>query len=202
MAFLIVPSLSVSYFMYMQKYQMAILVPAYGEEPSEYPNKKVWFDASEWLSTSQYIKVSDFFIINKKYTPIDSIDKIDVLNALKIIRPLLFALDDLGSSFPELHELRNIGRINTLDLMKDKINYEYIYSEFNEESLKPTHDFFLIKFTHKGKRYELLIRRRTSDGGYMYDHFYSIYRENEWHKNNKNIMTYRDYLAGKIDLYK
>ncbi|MBC8954047.1 hypothetical protein [Xenorhabdus sp. PB62.4] len=184
--------------MHMQKYQMAVLVPSYDENSSEYPNKKVWFDASEWLKTPQYIKVSDFFIINKKFTPIDNLDTLKMLSITTVLQDEI----DNSREFSDLSELKNIGMMDFLDLMKDKINYEYIYSEFNEESLKPLQDFFLVKFIHKEKKYELFIRRSFSDGEYVYDHFNPIYRENEWHKRNKNIMTYRDYLEGKIDSYK
>ncbi|MDR0218920.1 MAG: hypothetical protein LBI71_08575 [Enterobacteriaceae bacterium] len=183
--------------MYTQKYQMAVLVPSYDESSSEYPNKKVWFDASEWLSTSQYIKVSDFFLINKKFTPIEDLNTLQMLSITTALQDEI----DNSREFSDLLALKNIGMIDFLNLMKDKINYEYIYSEFDEESLKPIRDFFLIKFTYKERKYELFVRRKISDGEYVYDHFYPIYRENEWHKKNKNIITYRDYLEGKIDSY-
>ncbi|WP_187654852.1 hypothetical protein [Xenorhabdus sp. PB62.4] len=48
MIFLIALVFSGSYYAYMKKYQMAMLVPSYDENSLEYPSKKVWFDASEW----------------------------------------------------------------------------------------------------------------------------------------------------------
>ncbi|MDX8001121.1 hypothetical protein FE394_18500 [Xenorhabdus sp. Reich] len=186
------------YYMYMQKYQMYIRVTSYDENSSEFPSKKVWFDASEWLNSPQYIKVHDTYLINKKYIPIENLD---TWGTLGITIKLQDKIDN-SSEFYELNVLKNMETINFLNLMKDKMSYEYIYTKFDEESLKPVLDFFLIKFPCKGKRYELLMMRRLSGNDYVYDHYDFIYKENEWHKHNNNIMTYRDYLAGKIDSYK
>ncbi|CDM88586.1 hypothetical protein [Xenorhabdus bovienii] len=187
--------------MHMQKYKMAILMPSYDENSSEYPSKKVWFDASEWLATSQYIKVSDFFLINKKIIPIENVNSVDVLKSLKITRTLQEKIND-SRDFPELHILKNMNSIDFLKLMQDKFNYEYVYTEFDEESLKPVRDFFLLKFPFKGKKYELLVIRSIYENEYTYDSYWFILRENEWHNNHRDIMTYRDYLEGKIDSYK
>ncbi|MDE9563544.1 hypothetical protein KKI93_05555 [Xenorhabdus bovienii] len=190
------------YYMYMQKYQMYVRVTSYDENSSEFPSKKVWFDASEWLSTSQYIKVSDFFLINKKFNPIEPINSIEVLKALKIIRPIRSAIDDSKYTFPEIHALKNMNGIEFIELMKEGISYEYIYTQFDEESLKPNQDLFLIRFIHNEKKYELLIARKLYNNEYTYDKLSFLYKENEWHKRNKDILTYRDYLEGKIDSYK
>jgi hypothetical protein len=181
--------------MNMQKYQMYVRVTSYDINSSEFPSKKIWFDASEWLKSPQYIKVHDAYLINKKITPIED------LNILKITRMLQSEIDE-SNQFPELHTLKNLNRINFFDFMKDKMTYEYVYTKFDEESLKPILDFFLIKFFDKENRYELLVMRRVYKGEYFYDRFGPIYRENEWHKHNKDTLTYRDYLAGKIDSYK
>ena len=42
--------------MYQQQYKMAVHVTPESENDPEWPSKKKWFDASEWLSTPQYIK--------------------------------------------------------------------------------------------------------------------------------------------------
>ncbi|WP_187654854.1 hypothetical protein [Xenorhabdus sp. PB62.4] len=186
------------YHMYIQKYQMYVRVTSYDESSPEFPSKKNWFDASEWLNSSQYIKVHDAYLINKKFIPIENLD---TLKALSITMTLQDEIDN-SKKFPELHELQNMETIKFLHLMQDKISYEYIYTKFDKESLKPILDFFLIKFPYKDKKYELLVMRRKYEDEYVYDRYDSIYRENEWHKSNKDTLTYRDYLAGKIDSYK
>ncbi|WP_052189596.1 MULTISPECIES: hypothetical protein [Xenorhabdus] len=184
-----------AYYMYMQKFQMYIRVTSYDVNSSEFPSKKVWFDASEWLKSSQYIKVHDAYLINKKFVPIENLNTLSITMTLQ---------DEIESSikFSELNVLKDMEAIKFLQLMQNKMNYEYIYTKFDEESLKPVLDFFLIKFPYKEKKYELLVMRRKYGNEYVYDHFDSIYRENEWHKHNKDTLIYRDYLAGKIDSYK
>lgn len=183
------------YHMYIQKYQMYVRVTSYDENSSEFPSKKVWFDASEWLKSSQYIKVHDTYLINNKFIPIKNLNTLNITMTLQ---------DEIDSSrkFSELNVLKDMESIKFLHLMQDKMNYEYIYTKFDKESLKPVLDFFLIKFPYKEKKYELLVMRRIYENEYVYDHYDSIYREGEWHKYNKDIMTYRDYLVGKIDSYK
>ncbi|MDE9488135.1 hypothetical protein [Xenorhabdus bovienii] len=129
---------------------MAVLVPPYDENFSEFPSKRIWFDASEWLATSQYIKVNDFFLINKNFNPIEPINSIDVLKSLKITRTLQDEIDD-SRKFPKLDVLKNMKSIDFLLLMQDKMSYEYVYTEFDEESLKPVRDFFLLNFLIKKK---------------------------------------------------
>ncbi|MBD2781609.1 hypothetical protein [Xenorhabdus szentirmaii] len=184
-----------AYYMNMQKYQMYVRVTSYDENSPEFPSKKVWFDASEWLSSPQYIKVHDTYLINKKFIPIEN------LNILNITMTLQDEIDK-SRILPELQALTNMKPMEFLHLMKDKMNYEYIYTKFNEESLKPELDFFLIKFPYKEKMYELLLMRSVYKNEYVYEHYDSIYNEGGWHKNNKHAMTYRDYLEGKIDSYK
>ncbi len=49
--------------MHKSQQQMAILVISDSENDLDYPNKRKWFDASRWLSTSQYIKIDDFYLL-------------------------------------------------------------------------------------------------------------------------------------------
>ncbi|WP_099138892.1 hypothetical protein [Xenorhabdus szentirmaii] len=188
--------LSGAYYMYMQKYQMAVNVSVYDENSIDFPSKKIWFDASKWLTTSQYIKVNDFYLINKKFTSIEN------LNTVYVTMALQSGIDRIGANIPELHTLKNMDPIKFFDLMENKMSYEYIYTKFDEKSLKPTRDFFLIKFIYKEDKYELLTNRRASEGNYFFDVYDQVYRYNKWHKSNKDLLTYRDYLEGKIDSYK
>ncbi|EBP4261881.1 hypothetical protein UM36_23755, partial [Salmonella enterica] len=45
------------WYMHKSQQQMAILVISDSENDLDYPNKRKWFYASRWLSTSQYIKI-------------------------------------------------------------------------------------------------------------------------------------------------
>ncbi|WP_038237567.1 hypothetical protein [Xenorhabdus szentirmaii] len=184
--------------MYMKKYQMYVRVASYDENSAEFPSKRIWFDASEWLNSPQYIKVHGTYLINKKFIPLENLD---TWGALGITMKLQDKIDN-SNTFPELNALKNMETIKFLNLMKDKMSYEYIYTKFDEKSLKPVLDFFLVKFLYKEKRYELLMMRRLYENDYVYDHYGFVYKENEWHKENDDIMTYRDYLEGKIDSYK
>ena len=53
-------------YMHRDYYQIAVLVSADNESSPEWPNKRKSFDAREWLETSQYVKINDFYILNKK----------------------------------------------------------------------------------------------------------------------------------------
>ncbi|KLU14788.1 hypothetical protein AFK69_11755 [Xenorhabdus sp. GDc328] len=188
--------LSGAYYMHTQKYQMAVNVSVYDENSIDFPSKKVWLDASMWLTTSQYIKVNDFFLINKKFPPIED------LNTVYVTTELQFAIDKLGNSFPELQTLKNMDTLKFSDLMENKMSYEYIYSQFDQKSLKPEHDMFLISFLYNGNKYEVKMIREICNGSYLYSSLGGIYKEGGWHKANRDFLTYRDYLAGKIDSYK
>ncbi|MDE9488136.1 hypothetical protein [Xenorhabdus bovienii] len=182
--------ISGAYYIHMQKYQMAVLVPSYDENSSEFPNKKVWFDASEWLSTNQYIKVNDFYLINKRGVTIDN------LNSTYITMQLQYKIDD-SESFFELKALKNMDPVIFFNLMKNKISYEYLYTQFDDKSLKPVQDIFLIKFSYKEKNYEVFTIRELHNNEHIYSCIEFIYKEGEWHKSNRNLLTYRDYLADK-----
>jgi hypothetical protein len=180
----------------MQKYQMAVNVSVYDEKSIDFPSKKVVFDASEWLKNPQYIKVNDFLLINKKINPIED------LNTIYITTELQFEIDKLESDFPELQKLKNMDALEFSDLIENKMSYEYIYSQFDKKSLKPEQDVFLISFLYNGNKYEVEMIRKICNGKFLYTSLSGIYKEGEWYKSNMNFLTYRDYLAGKIDSYK
>ncbi|MDE9539598.1 hypothetical protein [Xenorhabdus bovienii] len=182
--------------MHTQKYQMAVNVSVYDESSLDFPSKKVWFDASEWLKSSQYIRVNDFYLIDKKFTPIEDLNTVFVTMALQS------EIDDIGAGFPELHVLKDMEPIKFRHFMEGNLSYEYVYTKFDEESLKPIRDLFLIKFIYKEKKYELLAIRKKSNGKYFYTPVSGIYKENGWHKENNDLLTYRNYLAGNIGSYK
>ncbi|MCC8367581.1 hypothetical protein J8V57_15115 [Xenorhabdus sp. PB61.4] len=182
--------------MHMQKYQMAVNVSVYDENSIDFPSKKVVFDASKWLKEHQYIKVNDFFLINKKFPPIED------LNTTYITTELQFEIDKLESGFPELRALKNMDALEFSDLMENKINYEYLYSQFDQKSLKPEQDIFLISFLYGENKYEVEMIRKTCEGIYLYTSLSGVYKEGGWHESNRNFLTYRDYLSGKIDSYK
>lgn len=56
------------YYMYRQEYQMVVTVPTADANDPNLPNKRIQFDASEWLQQLQYIKIDDHYILNTQYT--------------------------------------------------------------------------------------------------------------------------------------
>ncbi len=87
------------WYMHKSQQQMAILVISDSENDLDYPNKRKWFDTSRWLSTSQYIKIDDFYLLNLKHHPVNNI------NDAGIIVILHFAIRDAIKKFPELSKL-------------------------------------------------------------------------------------------------
>jgi hypothetical protein len=53
-----------AYYRYTQQYQMAVFVTPDSQDDPEWPSKRKWFDASEWLKTPQCIKINDFNVLN------------------------------------------------------------------------------------------------------------------------------------------
>ncbi|ESO48900.1 hypothetical protein SEEA5553_13480 [Salmonella enterica subsp. enterica serovar Agona str. 246555-3] len=128
------------WYMHKSQQQMAILVISDSENDLDYPNKRKWFDASRWLSTSQYIKIDDFYLLNLKHHPVNNI------NDAGIIVILHFAIRDAIKKFPELSKLSQMDNKEFFHFMQHKLSNEYLRTKFNEDTLEPTDDYFLFFF--------------------------------------------------------
>lgn len=133
---LIIIFCSGGWYMHKSQQQMAILVISDSENDLDYPNKRKWFDASRWLSTSQYIKIDDFYLLNLKYHPVDNV------NDAGIIVILHFAIRDAIKKFPELLKLSQMDNKEFFHFMQNKLSNEYLRTKFNEDTLEPTDDYF------------------------------------------------------------
>lgn len=126
------------WYMHKSQQQMAILVISDSENDLDYPNKRKWFDASRWLSTSQYIKIDDFYLLNLKHHPVNNI------NDAGVIVILHFAIRDAIKKFPELSKLSQMDNKEFFHFMQHKLSNEYLRTKFNEDTLEPTDDYFLF----------------------------------------------------------
>ncbi len=82
--------------------------------------------------------------------------------------------------------------------MKNNISYEYLRTEFNEETLEPIEDYFLIYFTYKGEKYEVQLMRKPYEGDFIFLMRASrVHKAGYWHSIDPAEYSYRDYLAGK-----
>ncbi|WP_333781320.1 hypothetical protein [Yersinia mollaretii] len=179
------------YYMYIKQYQMAVFVTPDSESDVEWPNKHKWFDASEWLEKEQYIKIDNFYLLNTKYVPIEN------LNIFGITRRLQAAIKNSVSFSPEFTELNNMDDIDFYHLMENNLSYEYLRTEFNDETLKPTEDYFLIYFTFKGVKYEVELLRTIYNGKFVFMTYGSVvHKQGFWHLS-LNGYSNRDYLVGK-----
>ncbi|EAN7744048.1 hypothetical protein EOF34_21005, partial [Salmonella enterica] len=165
--------------------QMAILVISDSENDLDYPNKRKWFDASRWLSTSQYIKIDDFYLLNLKYHPVDNV------NDAGIIVILHFAIRDAIKKFPELLKLSQMDNKDFFHFMQNKLSNEYLRTKFNEDTLEPTDDYFLFFFTYNEISYEVELLRKVTDHGIIFVPYgYQINKKGDWHRRHPSTYSY------------
>lgn len=180
--------------MYRQEYQMVVTVPTADANDPNWPNKKIRFDASEWLCQSQYIKINDFYVLNTQYVPIAD------LNDFGVILGLQEAIEGASYRLPELSELTTMDAQIFKKLVEDKLTYEYLMTEFDSETLKPVNDHFLIFFTYRNVKYEVPVVRIISktSGEYSYRFFENTVRKaGYWHNTDPAVYSYKDYVNGK-----
>ncbi|WP_236637578.1 hypothetical protein [Photorhabdus australis] len=199
------------------KNKMAVLV----DNPNpNYLHDKVWFDASKWLNSGDYIKIDDFYLI--KLRPID-------LNKVKdseyfIYYDLYYNMrrkkyGDLGSTtnFNELMQKvigstdiqgetdvkTDIASTERLIKLISHPEYEYLYSRFDKKKRQPVIDSLLVSFFYQDKKYEMVIDA-VIDEEDKKDHFpyrhimlaESIQRYGSFYKANDSL-TYKLYLEEK-----
>ncbi|WP_281083852.1 hypothetical protein [Klebsiella quasivariicola] len=177
--------------MYQKQYQMAVLVTPDSENDPEWPSKKKWFDASEWLRNPQYIKIDDFYILNIKYVPIEKI------NDFRITRAIHRSIVDSVNLEPNLSLLSQMNDDTFYIFMKDNLSYEYLRTEFNSETLTPVNDYFLFFFTYKGANYEVVLLREPYKNGGSFPYAGFVHKAGYWHSTSLEGYSFRDYLAGK-----
>ncbi|WP_235082560.1 hypothetical protein [Serratia rubidaea] len=180
------------YYMYAQSNKMAVFVIPESENDHEWPSRKKWIDASKWLETSQYIKIDDFYLLNLNYTPIDD------LNVFGITARIQEAIKNSGDDIPELAALNNLDSQVFFQLMDGKLSSEYLRTEFNNESLTPIDDYFLIFFLYKGNKYEVELLRTIFDGKPIFMTYGSAVRKSGyWHSILPAGYSYKDFKEGK-----
>lgn len=177
------------YYIHKSQQQMAVLVIPDSENDPEWPNKRKWFDASRWLSTSQYIKVDDFYLLNLKYHPINNV------NDAGVIVILHFAIRDAIKKFPELSKLSQMDNKTFFYFMQGKLSYEYLRTKFNEGTLEPTDDYFLLFFTYDEISYEVELLRKVTDHGIMFVPYgYQVNKKGYWNRVHSSASYYNGYM--------
>ncbi|WP_237142207.1 hypothetical protein [Salmonella enterica] len=180
-------------YMYKSQQQMAILVISDNENDPEWPNKRKWFDASRWLSTSQYVKVDDFYLLNLKYRPIKN------TNDAEVIVILHFAIRDAIKKFPELSKLSQMDNRTFFNFMQGKVSYEYLRTKFNEDTLEPTDDYFLLFFTYNETSYEVELLRKVTEHGIMFVPYgYQVNKKGYWYSVHPSTYSYKGYVDHNI----
>ena len=172
------------------QYRMAISITLTDENDPEFPVGTKWFDASQWLKQPQYIKASDYYLINASFVPVKE------PIGFEIIIPLLYRIQKNQYAYPELDELVKMDNQQLDRRLEGKITWEYTYSGFNSETLQPEEDYFLIQFPYHEQWYEVEMMRTPYKDGYHYMAFFTLYKAGGWYKQN-DILTYKLYLSEK-----
>lgn len=182
------------YYMYRQEYQMVVTVPTADANDPNWPNKRIRFDASEWLRKPQYIKINDIYLLNTQYVPITDLDSFKVTLALQK------ALDRSDTRLRELAGLAEMDAQMFKELMHGKIACEYLRTRFDADTLKPVRDYFLISFSYKDKKYEFDVERKISkisnEGYSLWTTNNTVHEAGYWHNTDPAAYSYRDYVNG------
>ncbi|EBS8343098.1 hypothetical protein CF253_22420 [Salmonella enterica] len=178
-------------YLFNQQYKMYVLTPTDDIDSFYWPNEKVWFDASEWLKEPQYKRIDGKYLLNLQYISIE--------NHAEIISALWRKKSD-WRNMPELNPLKRMERKNFEELMRNKLTSEYLFTRFDNISLLPDTDYFLVNFSYKDKKYEVLVIRNMVDyKGEKTCLFYvsDIERAGYWYNKKNPPYSHRDYMAGK-----
>lgn len=178
-------------YMYHEEYKMAVFIMPENENDIEWPNKKKWFDAHQWLSTPDYIKINDFSLLNLKYTPIKKLD--DYRITLAIHRAVKKSIN----LEPHLSIFNLMSNSDFFDCLKDNLSYEYLMTSFDAESLLPIRDYFLFYFTLKGVNYEVELIREPYEGNFSYPYVGYVHKKGYWHLSGSDNYSYRNYIQRK-----
>ncbi|EJX0633957.1 V-type ATPase subunit [Salmonella enterica] len=182
---------SIGYYLYQQQHKMYVLDATDDIESVYWPNEKVWFDAGEWLKKTQYERINGKFLLNIKYIPIEDFDG--------IMRSLWEKRTDWGS-ITDLQPLKKMTLKDFEEVIKDKLTSEYLYTRFDNSSLLPDNDYFLVYFSYKDKKYEFEVIRTP----FQYEnketwrfYLFDVERAGYWYSKKSSSYSYRDYMNGK-----
>ncbi|OCQ51388.1 hypothetical protein Ppb6_03428 [Photorhabdus australis subsp. thailandensis] len=199
------------------KNKMAVLVD--NPDPN-YLHDKVWFDASKWLNSGNYIKIDDFYLIKLNPIDLNKLPDAKYYLAYDIYHNMLrkkYGDLDRTANFHELVEKvispidkkeeasakRDIAGTERLIELISPLTYEYLYSCFDKEKREPIIDTLLVSFSYKGEKYEMLIDaiddKEEKPGTLIYRHFItarSIQSYGTFYKEH-HPLTYKLYLEEK-----
>ena len=104
------------------------------------PHKKKWFNAKKWIESGQYIQADQEHIIN-----INGVKLKDVLRE-KLLSKIYLALEIKGELTLDSYS-NFVNKITNL-------NYEYLYSSFDDKLDYPNIHHFYFYFTYKNMYFE------------------------------------------------
>lgn len=168
------------YCMEQKKYQMYVFRYVDDNDPN-FPHKKFWFNAEQWLSDEEnYLKISDSYILYKKGIKMPNTNII--LQRLYV--HFLIQKDITEEQLPYDDFLIEVGK---------SVHGHYLYSKFDRDSLKPTIHSFLINFHFKNIAYEAQLIWEMEKQDII---ILGIYMHGSYNKMHNNY-NYSDYLKGK-----
>ncbi|MCO6525003.1 MAG: hypothetical protein J6562_08270 [Candidatus Schmidhempelia sp.] len=95
----------------------------------------------------------------------------------------------------ELNDLKKLNSVELEKILSPVLNWQYLYTEFDKETLTPTLDYFLFDFNYKGKAYELLLIRTTYKDKLIFLNFFDLDYKGWTEKNLPNdLLIYKNYL--------
>ncbi|NRN30842.1 MULTISPECIES: hypothetical protein [Photorhabdus] len=199
------------------KNKMAIFV---NNPDPNYLYDKVWFDASKWLNSGDYIKINDFYLIKLKPINLNQVKNSEYFIYYKIyynIRHRTYGDLDRTANFNELvqkvigpadikretdakTDLEGTERLSKLISIP---RYEYLYSTFDNEKQQPVIDSLLVSFSYKDQKYEMVIDAviDEEDKKNQFPYSYIVLTESIQHHGSfykaNDLLTYKLYLEEK-----
>jgi hypothetical protein len=152
------------YMYFHNQNQMAVNVLDTTVEDLSRPWKKTYFDASEWLNQKdRYIKIDDFHLIDLNFRPMEiRKDSYQLFRSIqRVIKADIALLDGLEPLANMSDELGNFDFYRAI--YATNLQAAYLYTDFNDETFKPTSDYFLIRFAYNNEFYEIYLEREPYD---------------------------------------
>lgn len=194
--FFMIISLYGMYQIHSQKYQMYFTYPTGDSNDPHWPNKRIWFDASEWLNTSRYIKINGNWLLNLQYIPISD----EEISGPCVLSKIKDEIKHVTYHIPELAKLSSMDDASFYRLVKNTVSYEYLLTKFDNETLKPTYDLFLVYFSYQNQKYEIEMYRVPllhDEKIFAFKITGHSIRKSAGVNNAKEQYFYRDYLTGR-----
>ncbi|OCQ51389.1 hypothetical protein Ppb6_03429 [Photorhabdus australis subsp. thailandensis] len=199
------------------KNKMAIFV---NNPDPNYLYDKVWFDASKWLNSGDYIKINDFYLIKLKPINLNQVKNSEYFMYYDIyynIRHRTYGDLDRTANFNELVQKvigpadiqgetdakTDLEGTERLSKLISHPEYEYLYSRFDKKKRQPVIDTLLVSFSYKDKKYEMVISAVIDEEDKKDQFPYSdillargIQHHGSFYKAN-DLLTYKLYLEEK-----